>query len=183
MAEMENWPISKFVVYKDNPRKNDHAVGKAAAAIQEFGFRVPIIAKSDGSVIDGHLRLKAAHRLGIKSVPVIIADDLTDDQIKAFRISVNKIADLADWDDALLKIGLNELDGLNFDLDTIGFGDVELKTILDDEEKIREKHVKFGDMKRTYILISIPNGEEIEGMDDVIKQVMDVGGDVDYGGN
>ena len=88
---IEYWPIDRFIEYARNPRKNDHVVDKAASWIKEFGFRVPVLAKSDGTIVDGHLRLKAAKKLGMKEIPVSNADDMTEVQIKAFRLSVNKI--------------------------------------------------------------------------------------------
>jgi ParB-like chromosome segregation protein Spo0J len=94
----ETWPIERLTEYARNPRKNDHAVDKIAGAIKEFGFRIPVVAKSDGLVVDGHLRLKAAKKLGLTEVPVILADDMTEAQIKAFRISVNRMAEFAEWD-------------------------------------------------------------------------------------
>lgn len=96
MLDFKTWPIERLTEYARNPRKNDHAVDGVAAAIREFGFRVPIIAKSDGLVVDGHLWLKAAKKLGLTEVPVVLADDLTDAQIKAFRLSVNKVAEWAE---------------------------------------------------------------------------------------
>jgi len=125
----ETWPIERCIDYARNPRKNDHAVDKVAAAIREFGFRVPIVAKSDGLVVDGHLRLKAAKKLGLAEVPVILADDMTEAQIKAFRLSVNKVAELAEWDLELLKIELDELAGLDFDLTLTGFDPEEIAAL------------------------------------------------------
>ena len=121
MLQHETWPIDKLIEYARNPRKNDHAVDRVAAAIREFGFRVPVVAKSDGTVVDGHLRLKAAKKLGLTEVPVVLADDMTDLQIKAFRISVNKMAELAEWDDELLAVELGELNAADFDMALIGF--------------------------------------------------------------
>jgi DNA modification methylase len=118
------------VEYARNPRKNDHAVDKVAAAIREFGFRVPIVANSDGTIVDGHLRFKAARKLGLDTVPVLLADDMSEAQIKAFRISVNKVAELAEWDDELLMLELSELQESEFDLSLIGFDDNELDTLL-----------------------------------------------------
>ena len=112
--------------YEGNPRKNDHAVEQAAAAIREFGFRVPIIAKEDGTIVDGHLRYKAAKHLGMDTVPVVLADGLTETQIKAFRLSVNKMAELAEWDEDLLQVELQELQELDFDLELIGFSPPEV---------------------------------------------------------
>ena len=128
--KFETWPIGKLVEYARNPRKNDHAVDKIAGAIKEFGFRVPVVAKSDGLVVDGHLRLKAAKKLGLKDIPVILADDMTDAQIKAFRISVNRMAEFAEWDNDLLALELGELGELGFDLELTGFTDEEIKALM-----------------------------------------------------
>lgn len=129
--QLENWPLDKIIEYDNNPRKNDHAVKKTAAAIKEFGFRVPLLAKSTGELIDGHLRLKAARLLDLPGVPVLIADDMTAAQVSAFRISVNKIAELAKWDYGLLEKELEALQAKDFDLPVIGFQESELADILD----------------------------------------------------
>jgi site-specific DNA-methyltransferase (adenine-specific) len=125
----ETWPIDRLIEYARNPRKNDHAVDRVAAAIREFGFRVPIVAKSDGLVVDGHLRLKAAKKLGLAEVPVVLADDMTDAQVKAFRLSVNKVAELAEWDDELLALEFDDLREMGFDLDVIGFDPDEIAAL------------------------------------------------------
>jgi DNA modification methylase len=119
--QLEQWPLSRLIAYARNPRKNDHAVDQMAAVIREFGFRIPIIAKSTGDVVDGHLRLKAAHQLGLEMVPVLLADDLTPEQIKAFRLLANRSATWADWDDELLGLELAELQEAGFDLGLTGF--------------------------------------------------------------
>lgn len=129
MQQLEQWPVSDLIEYARNPRKNDHAVDKVAAAIREFGFRVPILAKSDKTVVDGHLRLKAAKKLGIETVPVMLCDDMTDAQIKAFRISVNRVAEEADWDEEMLRVELDELDELGFDLELTGFSLDEIEAL------------------------------------------------------
>lgn len=135
---LEHWPVDRLIPYARNPRKNDHAVERVASAIKEFGFRVPIVAKSDGTVIDGHLRLKAAKKLGLESVPVITADDMTPTQIKAFRISVNRMAELAEWDTELLKLEMEELRLEGYDLDLTGFDTGELLEIMAGEETTSE---------------------------------------------
>jgi ParB-like chromosome segregation protein Spo0J len=132
--QFETWPIDRCIDYARNPRKNDHAVDKVAAAIKEFGFRVPIVAKSDGLVVDGHLRLKAAKKLGLTEIPVILADDMTDAQIQAFRLSVNKVAELADWDIDLLKVELQDLDADGFDLTLTGFELGEMAALFDEPD-------------------------------------------------
>lgn len=121
VGNVELWPIEKLIPYANNPRKNDEAVGKIASVIKEFGFRVPLIAKSDGSLVDGHLRLKAAYKLGLEKVPVLLADNLTDIQIKAFRLSVNKMSELAEWDMDLVNLELEELELADFDIELTGF--------------------------------------------------------------
>jgi hypothetical protein len=110
--------IAELRQYQKNPRKNDHAVPAVAASIQEFGFKVPIIIDKYGVIIAGHTRFKAAKKLGFATVPVIVADDLNEDQIKAFRIIDNKTAELAEWDPHLLE---KELSAIDFDMEQFGF--------------------------------------------------------------
>ena len=130
---VEQWPIDRLIEYARNPRKNDAVVDQMAGAIREFGFRIPIVAKSDGSVVDGHLRLKAARKLGLTEVPVALADELTDAQIKAFRLLANRSANWAEWDTELLRLELGDLNVLGFDLTLTGFGEIELGSLLADK--------------------------------------------------
>jgi site-specific DNA-methyltransferase (adenine-specific) len=94
--------INDVKPYEKNPRKNDKAVDKVAASIKEFGFKQPLVVDKDGILIVGHTRLKAAQKLGIKEVPVIYAEDLTDEQVKAYRLADNKTGEFAEWDMDLL---------------------------------------------------------------------------------
>lgn len=126
MLKVEQWPIERLIFYARNPRKNDEQVDRMASAIREFGFRIPVVAKSDGSVVDGHLRLKAAQKLGLKEVPVALADELTDAQVKAFRLLANQSANWAEWDTELLKLELEDLRELDYDLALTGFEPGEL---------------------------------------------------------
>lgn len=128
--KFEHWPTSRLIPYARNPRKNDHVVDQMAAAITEFGFRIPIIARSTGEVVDGHLRLKAALRLGLETVPVILADDLTPAQIKAFRILANRSATWADWDEDLLALEMEELRDSEIDALLTGFNQDEIDALL-----------------------------------------------------
>lgn len=132
MSEMqiEYWSLERLIHYAGNPRKNDHAVEQAAEAIREFGFRVPVVIRGEGEVIDGHLRLKAARHLGLLEVPVVRADDMTDAQVKAFRISVNRMAELADWDMDLLRLELEGLRELDFDLSKTGLDGQSIDDLL-----------------------------------------------------
>jgi DNA modification methylase len=133
------YPIENLIEYDRNPRKNDVVVNRMCASIREFGFRIPIVAKSDGTVVDGHLRLKAARKLGMESVPVVLSGNLSDAQIKAFRLLANESANWAKWDDDLLKLELQDLEDLNFDLKLTGFELEKIQRFLDDEYKEEEK--------------------------------------------
>lgn len=126
----EYWDTSKLVDYVRNPRRNDQVIQRMIASINEFGFTIPILAQSDGLVIDGHLRLKAARELKLSTVPVVIADHLTESQVKAFRLLANRSANWAEWDDELLKIELGELKARDFNLELTGFDAKELDKIL-----------------------------------------------------
>ena len=144
--------IDELKPYKNNPRHNDVAVEAVANSIKEFGFKVPIILDKDDEIIAGHTRLKAAKQLGLEDVPCIIADDLTDEQIKAFRLADNKVAELADWDFDSLKAELEELDGMDLDFDMADFGFEEfddIDDVVEDEYEIdipEETTIKAGDI-------------------------------------
>lgn len=119
--------VEKLVPYENNPRKNDEAVDKVALSISAFGFKVPIVIDKNNVIVTGHTRAKAAKKLGLATVPCIMADDLTDEQIKAFRLADNKVAEFSQWDEAKL---LQELQALeDIDMSLYGFSFPE-----DDEE-------------------------------------------------
>ena len=105
--------------YANNPRVNDGAVDAVAASIKEFGFKVPIVVDADGVIVTGHTRLKAAKKLGLKQVPVIVASDLSPEQVKAFRLADNRVAELAQWDIGKLNIELGDI--ADIDMGDFGF--------------------------------------------------------------
>ena len=115
--------IAELKEYENNPRLNDKAVESVAESIMQFGFKVPIIVDCDNVIVAGHTRLKAARFLGMECVPCIVADDLTDDQIKAFRLADNKVSEFAEWDFSMLEKELEEIDmnmsvfGFDIDVD------------------------------------------------------------------
>lgn len=123
-------PLGWLTPYENNPRNNDEAVEPVANSISEFGFKVPIVATSDGEIINGHTRWKAAKKLKLKTVPVIIADDLTEEQVRAFRLADNKVAEIAQWDIELLLSEIESVD--NLDMTLFGFTDSDYT--LDDFE-------------------------------------------------
>ena len=111
--------ISDIKPYANNPRKNDSAVDYVANSIKEFGFKVPIVIDKDGIIIAGHTRLKAAKKLGMETVPCIMADDLTNEQVKAFRLADNKVSEFAEWDTDILSTELDDI--LDIDMEEFGF--------------------------------------------------------------
>ena len=121
--------------YANNPRNNDGAVEAVANSIKQFGFKVPIVIDKDNIIVAGHTRLKAAQELGLETVPCIIADDLTDAQIKAFRVADNKTAELAEWDFDKLETELASL------ADDFEMGDFGFETLIDEPNEIVEDDV------------------------------------------
>lgn len=113
--------IEDLTPYENNPRLNDNAVDAVAKSIEEFGFKVPIVIDKDGVIVAGHTRLKAAKQLQIDEVPCIIADDLSDEELKAFRLADNKVAELAGWNWDKLEEELEELKMSDIDMEELGF--------------------------------------------------------------
>lgn len=115
-------PVSEVRPYDKNPRKNTNAVKFVKASIEQFGFKVPIIIDSNRVIVCGHTRLLAAKSLGMSEVPCIMADDLTDDQIRAFRLADNKVGEFAEWDMDLLGDELDAIsDACDIDMGDFGF--------------------------------------------------------------
>ena len=123
-------PLADITPYEHNPRINDGAVDAVAASLREFGFRQPIVVDTEGVIICGHTRYKAALALGLDKAPVHVASDLSPAQIKAYRIADNKSGELAEWDFDLLPIELGELRAMEFDLALLGFDEQELAKLL-----------------------------------------------------
>ena len=148
--EIINKKIDELIPYEKNPRINDDAVKYVANSIKEFGFKVPIIIDKNNVIVAGHTRLKASKELGLTEVPCIIADDLNEEQIKAFRLADNKVSEKAEWDFDLLDKELEDI--LDIDMNDFGF-DLELEDeeeteIIEDEvpEVPEEPKAKLGDI-------------------------------------
>jgi DNA modification methylase len=132
---IEIWPIEKLIPYARNPRTHpDAQVAQLAASIAEFGFVNPVLVASDAGIMAGHGRLLGAQALKMKKVPVIVLDHLTPAQRKAYLLADNKLAELAGWDEDLLRMELKDLQLEEFDLGVIGFSDEELAELLADDE-------------------------------------------------
>lgn len=125
LTKVENWDIDKVKPYDKNPRNNDDAVEATANSIKEFGWQQPIVVDKNGVIVVGHTRLKAAKKLKLKQVPVTVAESLTDEQVKAYRLADNKTGELADWDENLLAGELKELENLDFDMSEFGFEELD----------------------------------------------------------
>lgn len=135
--------IDELTPYENNPRHNENAVAAVAASIKEFNFKVPLVIDTNGVVVAGHTRLLAARQLGLSAVPCIIADDLTPEQIRAFRLADNKTAELAGWDFTKLEEELLEI-SKQFDMTSFGFDeteDIDIDGFFEDAEQ-KEKEPK-----------------------------------------
>lgn len=127
--------LNEIMPYERNPRENEGAVQYVVNSIKEFGFKVPIVIDKDSVIVCGHTRYKAAQKLKLENVPCIMADDLTEEQIIAFRLADNKVSEFSYWNYELLEGELEKL--LDFDMSSLGFFDDE-----NEEEKADEKMIK-----------------------------------------
>jgi len=150
--------IEDIIPYENNPRHNENAVDYVANSIKEFGFKVPIIIDKENVVVTGHTRLKASEKLGIKKVPVIMASDLTEEQIKAFRLADNKVAQFSSWDMEKLEL---ELEDINIDMCEFGFEDLNM--VIEDNEQIDETTDTHFNYKEQFgVIVMCKNEEEQE---------------------
>ena len=135
-----NMRIDDITPYEKNPRRNDDAVKYVAESIQNFGFKVPLVIDRNNVIVAGHTRYKAAKKLGLDEVPCIKADDLSDEQVKAFRLADNKVAEKAEWDFGLLHSELDEL--FDFDMTDFGFAAaVEESLDVKDDDFIQDTEI------------------------------------------
>lgn len=136
--------INELIPYDNNPRINDEAVEYVKNSIKEFGFKVPIVIDKDNVIIAGHTRIKASKELGIKDIPCIIADDLTEEQVKAFRLADNKVSEKSMWDYTKLDEELDSI--LNIDMSMFDFENIEetnLDDFFEDNDNKKEKESKL----------------------------------------
>lgn len=131
-----------LIPYENNPRINDYAVKKVLGSIEEFGFRNPVLVDKDMVIIAGHTRREAAILKGLEEIPYIICDDLTPEQVKAYRIADNKLGELAVWDEEKLKEELIDLQEVNIELEVLGFTDIDLMEIFKEDEPKKEDKPK-----------------------------------------
>ena len=147
--------VGDLIPYENNPRNNDEAVDYVAKSIEEFGFKVPIVVDKNYVIVAGHTRLKASKKLGLEKVPVIIADDLSEEKIKAFRIADNKVAEIAEWNEDKLHQELGELEDLLFDMTEFGFdivGDLDDGEVKEDEFEVETPIIPTSKVGQVYKL-------------------------------
>ena len=132
---MQYLEIDKIVPYARNPRKNQD-IDKVASSIKEYGFQQPLVLDKDNIIIVGHTRFSAAKKLGLKKIPCLIADKLTESQVKAYRIADNRVAEESKWDNELLNLELIELQKDNIDLENLGFESAELEKIFSSDDPL-----------------------------------------------
>lgn len=133
--EIVNKNIDEIKMYENNPRNNDSAVEYVVNSIKEFGFKVPIVLDKNNVIVAGHTRYKAAKLLNITEIPCIIADDLSDEQVKAFRLIDNKAAELASWDIDLLNLELENIKDIDMELFNFEISNI-LDNVVDDEYEV-----------------------------------------------
>ncbi len=128
--------ISNIKPYENNPRKlSEQAIEKVAMSLKEYGFRQPIVVDKDMVIVAGHTRFRASKKLGLKQVPISVIDNLSEEQINAYRIADNRTAEESEWDNELLKMEIKELEAKDFKLDLLGFNDEQLNDILFEEKQ------------------------------------------------
>ena len=164
--QIENWNINDVKPYENNPRKNDEAVEKVANSIKEFGWQQPIVVDKEGIVIVGHTRLKAAQELGLDEVPVIVANDLTDDQAKAYRLADNKTGELAIWDFPKLNIELEDIDWLDMNMEDFGFHLFENTIDWNDVEDLSDESYE----EPEHVMLKCPKCDHVDRKEHFIKQ-------------
>ena len=166
--------VNDLIPYENNPRNNNEAIPEVAKSIESFGFKVPIIVDRNNIVIAGHTRLEAAKMIGIETVPCIVADDLTDEQVRAFRIADNKVSEKATWNFDLLSVELESLykDGFDvqltgFEFKDISFGDVLEINELGEKSNNIDYILKIGNKK---VLMTKEEHEELlDRLEEYIK--------------
>lgn len=186
--KIKNMKINDLIPYENNPRNNEGAIEYVANSIKQFGFKVPIVVDKDNVIVAGHTRWLAASALEMDEVPVVVADDLTPEQIKAFRLADNKVAEKASWDYSKLGVEIKDLldIDLGFDLTDIGFGEFEISALTGDYEpdgfdeevinEYSEKEQDFLEKKRVIITYTDETAEAVRkmlGLDELKKVVYD----------
>ena len=167
---IENIEIGDLIPYENNPRLNDGAVDGVMASIKEFGFKVPIVIDKNNVIVCGHTRHKAALRMGLTELPCIRADDLSDEQIKAFRLADNKVSEAADWDIGKLNIEISEIEDI--DMSQFGFEDIDIDVDIQQEP---EEESPFDDIEKMETHYGVPYQGNKSRIADIIIHLLPEG--------
>lgn len=171
--------LSEIRPYENNPRVNDKAASAVAKSIKAYGFKVPIVISADGEIVCGHTRYKASVQLGLDKVPCIVADDLTPEQIKAFRLADNKVSDVSIWDNKKLLQELDELNAFDGDLFT-GFELGGLfDSTLDESDKATIENNEYGVIYEA--VFKSDSKEKLEKLQKIWEGMQDEGQGTDSG--
>jgi site-specific DNA-methyltransferase (adenine-specific) len=154
--KVEYLNLNKIIPYENNPRNNDDAVQYVANSIKQFGFNVPIVIDKNNVIVAGHTRLKAAKKLKLETIPCIRANNLSDNQIKAFRLADNKVAEKSFWDLDKLNV---ELENIDFDMNEFGFNEFNMSEPNFDELEKNDKE-ENNDEEKFVVRISFPSYKE-----------------------
>ena len=152
--KIEYVDIDSIKPYENNPRHNEEAISYVMNSIKEFGFKNPIIIDKNNVIIAGHTRLESAKRLGMKEVPIIHADDLTEEQVKAFRLADNKVSEKAEWNFELLD---EELKDLDIDMNEFGFNEADFE-----EHEIERTDLSNKKFEKYEVIITCKNENEVQ---------------------
>lgn len=158
MSNIEMIETNKLIPYDNNPRVNDDAVEATANSINEFGFQQPIVVDKNMVIIVGHTRLLAAKLLGLDEVPVLVARELSDEQVKAYRLADNKTGELSEWDFDKLKIEIEDIG----EVDIPGFTKEEIDEILSDEADVGNKDISDSVSEKNQIILNFDSESEME---------------------
>lgn len=163
--------LTEIKPYEKNPRKNNEAIKYVAESIKQFGFKVPIVLDKDNVIVCGHTRYVAAKKLKLKTVPCVMADDLTDEQIKAYRLADNKTGEFAEWDLELLNLELEELNFTDIDMSDFGF-DLNLE----DEEYIDESDLDE-EVNKTNVTVTI-NCKDVNDYESIRERLQNLADEI-----
>ena len=172
--------IEEVIPYESNPRNNDKAVEYVKNSISEFGFKVPIVIDKNNVIVCGHTRYKAAKQLNLESIPCIMADDLTDEQIRAYRIADNKVTEFSVWDYDLLNAELENLDEL-FNMSQFGFYEADNDYLDNLFDELEEDSQKENDEEETEEFFAVVRFDTEEQLDDFIGYCEQEGIDYERG--
>lgn len=176
--------LSSLKVDSKNSRAHsDEQIERLCASIAEFGFVAPVLVAEDNTIIAGHGRVMAAKRSGLRDIPCVRVSHLTQAQRRAYVIADNKLQEGSSWNIEVLRAELGDLIGGGFNPDAMGFSEEDIDDVLRQEPQLTQQKIKLKPLRFTRILVSVPIGTEVDGLNVTLGAVVTAGGQVDYVGN